>query len=109
MSPALTTGQAKAHYAIMIKHSIPDVDPVILCGGSGTRLWPLSKKCHRATHWAVVQGTAEVTNGSKMFLLSENQSTYIPFGEVHGLHNAGKLDLEMIEVQSGSTWGKRTS
>ena len=56
---------------------------------------------HRAEHWVVVRGTAEVTCGSETFLLSENQSTYIPLGEVHRLRNPGKTDLEMIEVQSG--------
>ena len=66
----------------------------------------LQKHHHRAEHWIVVQGTAEVTNGSKVFLLSENQSTYIPIGEVHRLHNPGKLELEMIEVQSGSYLGE---
>jgi mannose-1-phosphate guanylyltransferase / mannose-6-phosphate isomerase len=57
---------------------------------------------HRAEHWVVVRGTAEVTCGTETFLLSENQSTYIPLGEVHRLRNPGKTDLEMIEVQSGS-------
>jgi mannose-1-phosphate guanylyltransferase/mannose-6-phosphate isomerase len=54
----------------------------------------------------VVQGTAEVTRGTETYLLSENQSTYIPIGEVHRLHNPGKLELEMIEVQSGSYLGE---
>lgn len=66
----------------------------------------LQKHHHRAEHWIVVQGTAEVTNGEKVFLLSENQSTYIPIGAVHRLHNPGKLELEMIEVQSGSYLGE---
>jgi len=66
----------------------------------------LQKHHHRAEHWIVVQGTAEVTIGSKVFLLCENQSTYIPIGEVHRLHNPGKLELEMIEVQSGSYLGE---
>jgi mannose-1-phosphate guanylyltransferase/mannose-6-phosphate isomerase len=66
----------------------------------------LQKHHHRAEHWIVVQGTAEVTNGDKVFLLSENQSTYIPIGAVHRLHNPGKLELEMIEVQSGSYLGE---
>jgi mannose-1-phosphate guanylyltransferase/mannose-6-phosphate isomerase len=61
---------------------------------------------HRAEHWVVVRGTAEVTNGDKVFLLSENQSTYIPLGHVHRLANPGKLPLEMIEVQSGSYLGE---
>jgi mannose-1-phosphate guanylyltransferase/mannose-6-phosphate isomerase len=66
----------------------------------------LQKHHHRAEHWIVVQGTAEVTRGKDVFLLAENQSTYIPVGEVHRLHNPGKLDLEMIEVQSGSYLGE---
>jgi mannose-1-phosphate guanylyltransferase / mannose-6-phosphate isomerase len=66
----------------------------------------LQKHHHRAEHWIVVKGTAEVTCGEKTFLMSENQSTYIPIGEVHRLHNPGKMELEMIEVQSGSYLGE---
>jgi len=66
----------------------------------------LQKHHHRAEHWIVVKGTAEVTRGSETFLLTENQSTYIPIGDVHRLHNPGKTDLEMIEVQSGSYLGE---
>ena len=66
----------------------------------------LQKHHHRAEHWIVVKGTAEVTRGHETFLLTENQSTYIPIGEVHRLHNPGKTDLEMIEVQSGSYLGE---
>jgi mannose-1-phosphate guanylyltransferase/mannose-6-phosphate isomerase len=61
---------------------------------------------HRAEHWIVVSGTAEVTNGDKVILLSENQSTYIPLGQVHRLRNPGKVPLEIIEVQSGSYLGE---
>lgn len=61
---------------------------------------------HRAEHWVVVSGTARVTNGDKTFLLSENESTYIPVGVVHALENPGKVDLELIEVQSGSYLGE---
>ena len=61
---------------------------------------------HRAEHWVVVSGTAEVTNGDKVILLSENQSTYIPLGQVHRLRNPGKVPLEIIEVQSGSYLGE---
>ena len=57
---------------------------------------------HRAEHWIVVSGTAEVTNGEQVILLTENQSTYIPLGTVHRLKNPGKVPLEIIEVQSGS-------
>lgn len=66
----------------------------------------LQKHHHRAEHWIVVKGAAEVTRGTEIFLLTENQSTYIPIGEVHRLHNPGKTDLEMIEVQSGSYLGE---
>lgn len=61
---------------------------------------------HRAEHWVVVKGVAEVTRGSKTFLLTENQSTYIPIGEMHRLRNPGKTELEIIEVQSGSYLGE---
>ena len=61
---------------------------------------------HRAEHWIVVQGTAEVTCGERKLILTENQSTYIPLGETHRLANPGKLPLEIIEVQSGSYLGE---
>jgi mannose-1-phosphate guanylyltransferase/mannose-6-phosphate isomerase len=61
---------------------------------------------HRAEHWIVVTGTAEVTVGNKVLLLTENQSTYIPLGETHRLRNPGKVPLEIIEVQSGSYLGE---
>lgn len=61
---------------------------------------------HRAEHWIVVSGTARVTCGDNVLLLSENQSTYIPLGTTHRLENPGKLPLEMIEVQSGSYLGE---
>jgi mannose-1-phosphate guanylyltransferase / mannose-6-phosphate isomerase len=61
---------------------------------------------HRAEHWIVVSGTAEVTNGEQVLMLTENQSTYIPLGQVHRLRNPGKMDLEIIEVQSGSYLGE---
>ena len=61
---------------------------------------------HRAEHWIVVSGTAEVTRGEETILLTENQSTYIPLGVTHRLRNPGKLPLELIEVQSGSYLGE---
>ncbi len=61
---------------------------------------------HRAEHWIVVSGTARVTCGDTVTLLSENQSTYIPLGTSHRLENPGKIDLHMIEVQSGSYLGE---
>jgi mannose-1-phosphate guanylyltransferase/mannose-6-phosphate isomerase len=66
----------------------------------------LQKHRHRAEHWIVVAGTAEVTRGTETFFMSENQSTYIPIGEVHRLKNPGKVYLEMIEVQSGGYLGE---
>ncbi len=66
----------------------------------------LQKHHHRAEHWIVVSGTAEVTNGDKVLMLSENQSTYIPLGVVHRLANPGTIPLEIIEVQSGSYLGE---
>jgi mannose-1-phosphate guanylyltransferase/mannose-6-phosphate isomerase len=61
---------------------------------------------HRAEHWVVVRGTAKVTCGDRTFLLSENESTYIPLGTVHRLENPGKTPLEIIEVQSGHYLGE---
>ena len=61
---------------------------------------------HRAEHWIVVVGTARVTRGSEEFLLSENESTYIPLGTPHRLENPGKVPLEIIEVQSGAYLGE---
>jgi len=61
---------------------------------------------HRAEHWIVVSGTARVTKGTESFLLSENQSTFIPLGTTHRLENPGRVPLEMIEVQSGSYLGE---
>jgi mannose-1-phosphate guanylyltransferase/mannose-6-phosphate isomerase len=66
----------------------------------------LQKHHHRAEHWIVVTGTAEITNGDKTLTLTENQSTYIPLGEVHRLSNPGTIPLEIIEVQSGSYLGE---
>lgn len=57
---------------------------------------------HRAEHWVVVSGTAKINNGDKTYILTENQSTYIPVGQVHSLENPGRIDLELIEIQSGS-------
>ena len=61
---------------------------------------------HRAEHWVVVSGTAKVTNGEKNFLVTENESTYIPVGQIHALENPGVLPLELIEVQTGSYLGE---
>ena len=61
---------------------------------------------HRSEHWVVVCGTARVTNGESTFLLAENESTYIQAGIVHALENPGKVDLELIEVQTGLYLGE---
>lgn len=61
---------------------------------------------HRAEHWIVVKGTARVTKGDEVIMLSENESTYIPVGTLHRLENPGVIPLEMIEVQSGSYLGE---
>lgn len=61
---------------------------------------------HRAEHWVVVQGTAEVRRGSETILLGENESIYIPLGEVHSLANPGRIPLEIIEVQTGAYLGE---
>lgn len=66
----------------------------------------LQRHHHRAEHWIVVQGKAEVTCGKETFTLTENESTFIPIGEVHRLRNPGQTELEMIEVQSGSYLGE---
>ncbi len=66
----------------------------------------LQKHHHRAEHWVVVRGTALIVNGDKEMLLSEDQSTYIPIGNVHRLSNPGKIPLELIEVQTGPYLGE---
>lgn len=71
----------------------------------GARL-SLQMHHHRAEHWVVVRGTAEVTHNDKTFLLTENQSTFIPAGHTHRLGNPGKVPLELIEVQSGGYLGE---
>ncbi|WP_137392274.1 mannose-1-phosphate guanylyltransferase/mannose-6-phosphate isomerase [Rhodoligotrophos defluvii] len=71
----------------------------------GARL-SLQKHFHRAEHWVVVKGTAEVTIDDRVFEVHENQSTYIPLSGVHRLANPGKIPLELIEVQTGSYLGE---
>jgi mannose-6-phosphate isomerase-like protein (cupin superfamily) len=66
----------------------------------------LQKHHHRAEHWIVVSGTAEVTCEDRTFMLGEDQSTYIPLGHRHRLVNPGRIPLELIEVQSGSYLGE---
>jgi mannose-1-phosphate guanylyltransferase/mannose-6-phosphate isomerase len=76
-----------------------------ICVNPGAAL-SLQKHNYRAEHWIILTGTASITNGDKVELLSENQSTYIPIGTLHRLENPGKLPLEIIEVQSGSYLGE---
>jgi mannose-1-phosphate guanylyltransferase/mannose-6-phosphate isomerase len=66
----------------------------------------LQKHHHRAEHWIVVNGTAEVTCEDKVFMLGEDESTYIPLGHKHRLANPGRIPLELIEVQSGTYLGE---
>jgi mannose-1-phosphate guanylyltransferase/mannose-6-phosphate isomerase len=66
----------------------------------------MQKHFHRAEHWIVVSGTAEVTCGDSTFILTENESTFIPLGEQHRLRNPGTVPLELIEVQSGTYLGE---
>jgi mannose-1-phosphate guanylyltransferase/mannose-6-phosphate isomerase len=66
----------------------------------------LQKHRHRAEHWVVVKGQARITRGAEIFLLSENESTYIPVGTVHRIENPGSEPLQIIEVQSGSYFGE---
>jgi len=61
---------------------------------------------HRAEHWVVVSGTARITRGDDVFLLEENQSTFIPLGVRHRIENPGKVPLDIIEVQSGGYLGE---
>ena len=71
----------------------------------GARL-SLQKHFHRAEHWIVVRGIAEVTRGDDLVLVHENESIYLPIGTIHRMSNPGKIDLELIEVQTGSYLGE---
>jgi mannose-6-phosphate isomerase-like protein (cupin superfamily) len=66
----------------------------------------LQKHHHRAEHWVVVRGCAEVTLNDKVEHVHENESNYLPIGSIHRLANPGKIDLELIEVQTGSYLGE---
>jgi mannose-6-phosphate isomerase-like protein (cupin superfamily) len=66
----------------------------------------LQSHVHRAEHWVVVAGTARVTVGDSVRLLAENESVYVPLGAVHRLENPGRLDLHLIEVQTGAYLGE---
>ncbi|EPQ0644508.1 mannose-1-phosphate guanylyltransferase/mannose-6-phosphate isomerase [Klebsiella aerogenes] len=69
-------------------------------------MFSLQRHLHRAEHWIVLSGTAEVTLEDKRFLLTENQSTFIPAGKIHMLENPGKIPLELLEIESGSYLGE---
>jgi mannose-1-phosphate guanylyltransferase/mannose-6-phosphate isomerase len=75
---------------------------VVIPGG----MLSLQKHRHRSEHWVVVRGTAEVTTGTDVRAVHENESIYIPIGTVHRLANQGKIPLELIEVQTGSYLGE---
>jgi mannose-6-phosphate isomerase-like protein (cupin superfamily) len=75
------------------------------CGAAGRSL-SLQKHHHRAEHWVVVRGAAGVTLDGKVELVHENESIYLPIGSTHRLANPGKIDLELIEVQTGSYLGE---
>ena len=66
----------------------------------------LQRHFHRSEHWVVVRGTAQVTVGDEVRVLHENESVYIPIGAVHRMENPGRIDLEIIEVQTGSYLGE---
>ncbi|TXM85512.1 MULTISPECIES: cupin domain-containing protein, partial [unclassified Methylobacterium] len=66
----------------------------------------LQKHHHRAEHWVVVKGTAEVTLGERLVLVHENEAVYLPIGSLHRLTNPGRIPLELIEVQVGSYTGE---
>lgn len=66
----------------------------------------LQKHQHRAEHWVIVSGTAKVTNANKTFLVNQGESVYIPIGQIHALENPGKVQLELIEVQTGTYLGE---
>ena len=105
---ALTESHRKVHrpwgwYDLIDRGERFQVKRVVVNPGA---MLSLQMHHHRAEHWIVVCGTAEVTNGEKVFLLSENESTYIPLGHVHRLSNPGKVPLELIEVQSGRYLGE---
>jgi mannose-6-phosphate isomerase-like protein (cupin superfamily) len=66
----------------------------------------LQSHVHRSEHWIVVEGSAYVSVGKDRILLTENQSVYVPLGEIHRLENPGKVPLQLIEIQTGSYFGE---
>jgi mannose-1-phosphate guanylyltransferase / mannose-6-phosphate isomerase len=108
IAPAVTEEHCKVHRPWGCYQSIDQGDRfqvkriVVKPGG---RL-SLQRHYHRAEHWVVVRGTARVTIGGEIKIVHENESTYIPIGAMHRLDNPGKIDLELIEVQTGSYLGE---
>ena len=90
-------------YTVLEQHERYQIKRITVIPGSKLSL---QMHHHRHEHWVVVSGTARITNGDEVFLLYENQSTYIPAGVRHRLENPGVMDLELIEVQNGSYLGE---
>lgn len=90
-------------YTVLEQHARYQIKRITVSPGSKLSL---QMHHHRHEHWVVVSGTARITNGDEVFLLYENQSTYIPAGAKHRLENPGAIDLELIEVQNGSYLGE---
>jgi len=108
VAPALTEDHLKVHrpwgsYQSLDEGERYQVKRIVV--KQGGRL-SLQMHHHRAEHWVVVAGTARITRGEEVFLLEENQSTYIPIGTKHRIENPGMIALEIIEVQSGSYLGE---
>jgi mannose-1-phosphate guanylyltransferase/mannose-6-phosphate isomerase len=108
VAPALTEDHLKAHrpwgsYQSLDQGERYQVKRIVV--KQGGRL-SLQMHHHRAEHWVVVRGTARVTIGDNVTLLHENESIYVPSGARHRLENPGKIDLELIEVQTGSYLGE---
>ena len=108
VAPAVTEEHLKVHRPWGSYHSIdqgPRFQVKRIVVKQGGRL-SLQLHHHRAEHWVVVRGTARVTIDDETKILHENESTYIPSGAKHRLENPGKIDLELIEVQTGSYLGE---
>lgn len=85
-------------YKILLHHPRYKIKEITVNPGAALSL---QMHHHRSEHWVVIEGTAKVTNGDKVSILSENESTFIPLGTVHRLENPGKIPLKIIEVQNG--------
>jgi mannose-1-phosphate guanylyltransferase / mannose-6-phosphate isomerase len=108
VAPALTEDHLKVHrpwgsYQSLVMGERYQVKRIVV--KQGGRL-SLQRHHHRAEHWVVVRGTAQVTIDDTVKILHENESIYVPSGSQHRLENPGKIDLELIEVQTGSYLGE---